>query len=1775
MRVRQAGRRCALLVLVVAAATAREVIGPAGPAWMQPPKTGRQVAGDGRARNITNSPGEDRDPVWSADGTLIAFASNRAGTFDIYLARTDGSNPDTGVANSPKVVANQAGNERYPAFSPGGTEVAYVRSGAIYVLNLRTSVENLVASDVGDPTDLVFSFDGQRLAYSTLISGTGGRAIFWVSLDPNDKLQDGRRRRTRITPSAPYDNLAPAWFPDQNRILFASRRDGDLDIFMVTVPGPDPANGEGNGVPENQWLRIVGGAGNQTQPAWLNPGGISDAQWHNGGERAVLYADDRGGNHYDVRLADLDGVPAGGVDVFTDNTATNPAQQTEPFANPQQSSSSNLCVFAGNQSGNYELYTTTTFDTSPPILGTSGGAQVPTVAPQRTLPGATVTITAPVFDIGSGVKEVWAIIRRAEVPVYQQSSNFAGYDDAGVLGGGTTPNYVTLGRPTVEFDQMIVDVQNGNQNFDPTTLGAVTAGSLLNLVRTRGLRLRDDGTGGDATPNDGVYTAQYTTNATAQDYYVDIIPIDNRDNVPVDTNLGFNSRPGGGGNDLLQIDNGFNTPFHVIGYDHVAGFTTRTLDLTRKILFVSDYGCGQKFQVADFAGADQTSLTRYWTAALPVEHYYFLTDDSQGNSPTDRPEFINVGTAAANVFFAPYGFQSGFPPPAGSQTADNAMAETGVSGVFGPYGGPNQQDRAAVWRILCRGPVDASTLNAYSPLPLTPPPAPIIPAQDADRMLLWVAPYSGDLFVQKGTILDADTQNALTSFMAAGGRLFVSGQDIAWALTKNGSQANSFLSTVLRAQFVSDAPSDVANQTVQTSGQRHAFTIGSAMTGIETQVFQTAENPILFDMYPDFYRWYKPNPINYHPPGHSDEVLRTNQGGGLVGWAGTGCPNQWFVDDVNAVNDGVPTLNYAGGGATAMIRHINSGTGGRVVFCAFGFEALRGNFRYHAGFRTNQNWVIGHGTRVEMFANISDYLRTGGLLGKVVGPDGTTPIGGINVVARVGFNPANAIMATTTTLADGTYLLRGLSTSNYSVYVVSNEYTADHRPYVPVFGGQISQDSDLSIRLLKFDNGTIFGTVKNPSGETIAGAEVTVTLETTGSNPFSQKVNTDNNGAYSVDVPGGAAPGEAALYTVSAAAAGFGSASATGVSVVAGDNVQVDLVLEPAPGTLSGVITGSGQPVSGATVVIQRAGVTVATLVTNVAGTFTRELSQGSYDVIVTAPGFQQATQTGIQVVSDEVTTVTLDLSPVPPGSLTGLVTLQGSTAPVGGVTVSLLSGGSVLRTTTTAASATTQDGDTYNYRFDNVAAGTYDVKVTARGFSEATRSAVSVVSNRVTTDIDFQLQPLHTFIAGLSMTSTPFDYSSSAPDIQTLIDDDPADPRLRLAVYDTIGQRYVLYPTPPANTFRLGKGYFMRLSQNVALTTEGIRAPTVGSGFDIQLIEGWNLIGHVYEFPVDLFACKVVFQGAEISLQDASARGLLNASLYTLNFNQYQQVFRLDPYTAYWVRAFQNVILRVPPTSLSAGRQVTGRQAPTGDQWLAEVVATGADGRQARASFGVAAEAGPVHDGRDRAQPPQPPTGGLLELTFPHPDWGRYADRYQTDVRGGGGRHRWLMEVNGAAGEAVELTWPALGAAVPGALGVVLEDLETGVRRSLRHTTAYRVVLSGTGSRQVAIEAAPQTSRARITSVSYAPGRGGGGTLNLAVSAPLTVSVEVRGARGRLVRQVERATSRAAGAWAVTWDGRDEQGRPVPSGTYTVVVIGVSDTGEQVREVRTIQYRR
>jgi Tol biopolymer transport system component len=185
------------------------------------------------------------EPAWSPDGSRIAFASKREGSFDIYSIAADGS--DT------RRLTTAAADESGPSWSSSGQQIVFSRgtAGDLYVMNADgTNVRPLVTGEASD-TQPAWSPDGRWIAFVRRTSGTSIRELWLVR--PNGT---GARRLTSLEAVSE----APAWSPDSTRVAFATDvRNVQFDIYSVGV------DGEGQ-------RRLTVTADDSFEPAWAPDG---------------------------------------------------------------------------------------------------------------------------------------------------------------------------------------------------------------------------------------------------------------------------------------------------------------------------------------------------------------------------------------------------------------------------------------------------------------------------------------------------------------------------------------------------------------------------------------------------------------------------------------------------------------------------------------------------------------------------------------------------------------------------------------------------------------------------------------------------------------------------------------------------------------------------------------------------------------------------------------------------------------------------------------------------------------------------------------------------------------------------------------------------------------------------------------------------------------------------------------------------------------------------------------------------------------------------------------------------------------------------------------------------------------------------------------------------------------------------------------------------------------------------------------------------------------
>lgn len=167
-------------------------------------------------------------PMWSPDGGRIAFASNQAGNWDIYVIELS--------SGAIRAVTDHPAADQNPAWSPDGLQLVFEsdRDGdyELFITDLesgRTSqLTHFDATREGRPQ---FTPDGRNLYFHSMRGPRQGRYdtdIFVMSLD--------RPSIVRLVDGVGGDSYA-AWDPRGAFILFGSNRDGPWELYRIASTG--------------------------------------------------------------------------------------------------------------------------------------------------------------------------------------------------------------------------------------------------------------------------------------------------------------------------------------------------------------------------------------------------------------------------------------------------------------------------------------------------------------------------------------------------------------------------------------------------------------------------------------------------------------------------------------------------------------------------------------------------------------------------------------------------------------------------------------------------------------------------------------------------------------------------------------------------------------------------------------------------------------------------------------------------------------------------------------------------------------------------------------------------------------------------------------------------------------------------------------------------------------------------------------------------------------------------------------------------------------------------------------------------------------------------------------------------------------------------------------------------------------------------------------------------------------------------------------------------
>lgn len=195
----------------------------------------------GTAIPLTLHEAHDTRPVWSRDGSKIAFASDRYGNFDVWLIPAEG-----GEATR---LTYHSASDTPTAFTPNDSAVLFTsaRMNSIKCVQYPTraqpelysvSLEGGMPAQVLTTPAMHASHDraGARLAYSD----EKGYEDEWRKHDNSSFARDvwlydvASGEHTRLTEFG-WDDRQPVWSPDERALYYLSERSGSFNVWRLDL----------------------------------------------------------------------------------------------------------------------------------------------------------------------------------------------------------------------------------------------------------------------------------------------------------------------------------------------------------------------------------------------------------------------------------------------------------------------------------------------------------------------------------------------------------------------------------------------------------------------------------------------------------------------------------------------------------------------------------------------------------------------------------------------------------------------------------------------------------------------------------------------------------------------------------------------------------------------------------------------------------------------------------------------------------------------------------------------------------------------------------------------------------------------------------------------------------------------------------------------------------------------------------------------------------------------------------------------------------------------------------------------------------------------------------------------------------------------------------------------------------------------------------------------------------------------------------------------------
>lgn len=394
-----------------------------------------------------------------------------------------------------------------------------------------------------------------------------------------------------------------------------------------------------------------------------------------------------------------------------------------------------------------------------------------------------------------------------------------------------------------------------------------------------------------------------------------------------------------------------------------------------------------------------------------------------------------------------------------------------------------------------------------------------------------------------------------------------------------------------------------------------------------------------------------------------------------------------------------------------------------------------------------------------------------------------------------------------------------------------------------------------------------------------------------------------------------------------------------------------------------------------------------------------------------------------------------------------------------------------------------------------------------------------------------------------------------------------PVDPGAGLILGDDVGSSYFLYDYSedsgylPVASLDLNIGYWLGLFAPATIDVSGsAQVDTLAA----VLADPWQMVGTGLYKNLALDKTRVRHEGQTLLFNDAVQAGWISPAVYGWNPAQrvYAAADTLELWRGYWVGQLVDgaeLLFHKDWGYIPVGRPSTPPDPVITWRIGFEASTSNATERAYLGGHSLATRGFDVPF--DFPKPPVAPGGGLLYMSFAHPDWRCVlGDHFNRDIRAlapDGQAEVWTLRV-ATTQESTLLTWPYWEGGVPEDYAFILDDLETPANEhiDMREATSYRLLGAGVhhllitaGSNLItpSDELLPQANALLgVHPNPFNPTT----TISFALREAALIELAIYGIDGRRVASLINARM-DAGRHEWVWSGIADSGRSAPSGIY------------------------